>query len=431
MKDIWKITKFEFNKLVKSKSYIVSLIIMAVIMIAMGLIFSYIAKSNIEDNVDPETGEAIEDEIGIISESFTSEELADLYPGYSQFDDEDQLKDAIEAEEVDYGLVIKDPYDVKIIERRMGISTDNPTEPIRRYLLNQKLSEEGGLSLDDIEEIKSSIVINTETEALKKTNVAIMAISFIITIIMYMLILITGQVIATSVAREKADRTMELLLTSTKPRNLIHGKVLAGFFSSLIVMAVLALSSLVSVAIVMANIASSLDAATLASFGIEEGMVEQVASFDPAVLGKAVTTAIDPTIILTVLVFFLTGYVLYLYMFAALGATVSKLEDLGQALSPVTIIILLVYFATFYTISTPDSGLATVLSYIPFSSVFVAYFRYANSAMSTGQLAISYLILLVTTLVIAKLSVKLYRLSSLNYGNKGLKSQLKGLFTRE
>ena len=162
--------------------------------------------------------------------------------------------------------------------------------------------------------------------------------------------------------------------------------------------------------------------------------IGSMSNIDPQYIATALQGAdfnISPMVFVSALIFFITGYILYVYIYAALGATANRVEDLNTALTPVMVIVIAVYFATYMSMSNPDGQLMKVLSYIPFSSVFVAYIRYSLTDMGNLQLLISYGILLLTTIIFTKLSVKLYRMSSLNYGNTSFKSQVKALLSKD
>ncbi|MFB0972503.1 MAG: ABC transporter permease, partial [Neofamilia sp.] len=142
---------------------------------------------------------------------------------------------------------------------------------------------------------------------------------------------------------------------------------------------------------------------------------------------------LDPIVILIFLAFFIVGYILYLYIYAALGATVSNTEEINTALGPIMIIVVLVYLATVFALSLPDPDniVLKILSFIPFSSMFVIHTRYAITDMTLMEVGISFGILLVTTLILSAISVRIYRSASLNYGNRDKLSKIIKKFKRK
>lgn len=420
MRDILKVFSFEFKKQIRTKSYIVSLIVMAAIIFGIGFFMRYFAKNEIENSLETKN-------IGIISE-LDKNELDKIYENYILYNSEDEIKNAIENEDIEYGIVLRDLDDVKIIVNRIGTDslTGGYTDELKNYIVDKNLAE-NNLSLEKIENMKDEIKIKEEIETLQDTNAIIFVMSFVSTLAIYMLILISGTSIANSITGEKSDRTMEILLSSTSPDALIHGKVLSSLVSTLLMLVVIIIASIFAFII-------NIDLFLMESspeIALEMGSMSNI---DPQYIANALSGAdfnMSPMVFISALVFFITGYILYVYIYAALGATANRIEDLNTALTPVMVIVIAVYFATYMSMSNPDGQLMKVLSYIPFSSVFVAYIRYSLTDMGNLQLLISYGILLLTTIIFTKLSVKLYRMSSLNYGNTSFKSQVKALLSKD
>lgn len=420
MRDILKVFSFEFKKQIRTKSYIVSLIVMAAIILGIGFFMRYFAKNEIENSLETKN-------IGIISE-LDKNELDKIYENYILYNSEDEIKNAIENEDIEYGIVLRDLDDVKIIVNRIGTDslTGGYTDELKNYIVDKNLAE-NNLSLEKIENMKDEIKIKEEIETLQDTNAIIFVMSFVSTLAIYMLILISGTSIANSITGEKSDRTMEILLSSTSPDALIHGKVLSSLVSTLLMLVVIIIASIFAFII-------NIDLFLMESspeIALEMGSMSNI---DPQYIANALSGAdfnMSPMVFISALVFFITGYILYVYIYAALGATANRIEDLNTALTPVMVIVIAVYFATYMSMPNPDGQLMKVLSYIPFSSVFVAYIRYSLTDMGNLQLLISYGILLLTTIIFTKLSVKLYRMSSLNYGNTSFKSQVKALLSKD
>lgn len=129
--------------------------------------------------------------------------------------------------------------------------------------------------------------------------------------------------------------------------------------------------------------------------------------------------SIDPKLLLVFLFFGTTGYFLLLFLYASIGALVSKVEDVPSATTLVTMFSMAAYFISLFTLNFPESLVLKVASYVPFTSFMAMFVRYAINSISFLELALSYGILLGTTAAIALLSVKIYRYGTLNYGNSG------------
>ena len=115
---------------------------------------------------------------------------------------------------------------------------------LRDHLIAQKFSEKG-ISYNEYQSM-NNVEINAEEEVLGRDTSTQYLLAFIYIITLYSVILMFGSIVATAVAREKDSRTMELLITTTNPKNLIIGKVLAITCASVIQMLVIASSAGIS-----------------------------------------------------------------------------------------------------------------------------------------------------------------------------------------
>ena len=110
---------------------------------------------------------------------------------------------------------------------------------------------------------------------------------------------------------------------------------------------------------------------------------------------------------------------MFMFMYAAFASLVSKIEDVNGAITLPMLTFMGAFFVNYYIMgSTGDTKLAEILSYVPFTSYFVMFTRYAISNVSMQELGLSYGILAVTTLLVALASVRVYRLATLRYGQK-------------
>ncbi len=106
-------------------------------------------------------------------------------------------------------------------------------------------------------------------------------------------------------------------------------------------------------------------------------------------------------------------------MDAVAGATVSKSEDVQQAIMPISLIAVLSFYYAFYsTLYSPDSTAAAVASIIPFTSPFAMLPRALSSTVPAWQIAASLLLLAATTVLMGVFSIKLYSSAVLHYGKR-------------
>ena len=195
-----------------------------------------------------------------------------------------------------------------------------------------------------------------------------------------------------NVVKEKSNRAMELLVVTVNPRTLILGKVLA-----------LSVAVLIQMGLIIGGLFAGLK---INGSRYSDNIKHIIENVDLKVLGVG-------------LLFALTGFVMFMFMYAAFASLVSKIEDVNGAITVPMLTFMGAFFVNYYIMgSTGDTKLAEILSYVPFTSYFVMFTRYAISNVSIQELGLSYGILAITTLLVAFASVKVYRLATLRYGQK-------------
>lgn len=394
---------YELKAAIRTKSFIFTSLFIIFGIVIGSLILRAISSGGVEnsplkDFVPTSQEERLKDtNIAVYNEKDNKVSLDKIFPGAKLVEENsrENLEKAIENQKVEFGLVITSDQEYELvyyIAPTLPSDAMDLEEGLRTLYVNDKIKDKG-ISLEDIKKIENEFNINTKVTSLKGNNMMTIPVAMFISVVLYMLIIINGQIASMNVAREKNDRTMELLITSTNPSYLINGKVLASFVQSILTLLAIVVGGLIAYLINKDLIGSML---TNISFNI------------------------DPLVVVIAICYFIAGYILYLYIYAALGATVSTTEEINSAVAPVMIIVVAVYFAAIAALSNPnpDNLLLKILSFIPFSSMFTMHARYALTSVPLVEIAISFGILLVTTIILSVFCVKLYRKASLNYGNE-------------
>lgn len=236
-----------------------------------------------------------------------------------------------------------------------------------------------------------SVQIESATETLGKDQMQNLFYTYIMIYALYAVILLYGQMVATNVATEKSSRAMELLITSAKPTSMMFGKVLASCIAGI--------SQLVIVfgtAILLYNVnKSSLSNPLIASI------------FD-----------IPIELFIYLIVFFILGFLIYAFMFGAVGSTASKLEDINTSVMPITYLFIVAFLVVVFSITSGDidNPIMLVCSYVPFTSPMAMFTRICMSTVAWYEIAISIAVLVGSTVGIGILSAKIYRVGVLLYG---------------
>lgn len=228
-----------------------------------------------------------------------------------------------------------------------------------------------------------------KTEAEQGTAIGL---TYAILILLFMSVMITGQLIATEITAEKSSRVMEIIVTSVAPLKQMFGKVIGTFLVGLLQLVVLIGAALV-------NLTLPHNKGALEKYGID-------------------LSSVEPKMIIFAIVMYLLGYFLYAMLFAAIGSLVSRTEDLSQTSMPVTMLSLAGFYIAIYGLTNPESSFITVCSFIPFFSPFILFLRIGLADPAWWEIALSVGILIASVLVIGWLAAKIYRVGVLMYGKK-------------
>lgn len=398
MKNLLTVFQFEFRGLLKKKSFVITTLIVCLLALIGTSVPTIMKTFEGEDAPVEEPGEDL-GTLGIIIENSALEEdvLKERLPGFTLefFPSRDALQEKVLDGTMDSGYIVTSPSSYTAVVKNISMFTGGDflfDEVLRSY--NEDLAlEKEGYNPSEIKEILQGISIERAEEVLGKDSQNNYYVVYVLIIVLFMIIMFYGNNVATLVAREKSDRTMEILVTSTHPNSLIIGKVLASGLAGILQAGLIALSL----------------------FG---GYLLNRGNYSPEIQ-EFLKLSIDPKLLLVFLFFGTTGYFLLLFLYASIGALVSKVEDVPSATTLVTMFSMAAYFISLFTLNFPESLVLKVASYVPFTSFMAMFVRYAINSISFLELALSYGILLGTTAAIALLSVKIYRYGTLNYGNSG------------
>ncbi|MER7361491.1 ABC transporter permease [Nonomuraea wenchangensis] len=208
-------------------------------------------------------------------------------------------------------------------------------------------------------------------------------IAVVLVLVLFMLIIGQVSMVAMGVVEEKGSRIVEILLSSIRPWQLLAGKIIG--------LGVLGLINLVVI------LGVGLGAA--AASGI-------AADFPPGIGG----------LVVGVLVWFVLGYAFFATLSAAFASLVSRQEEVGSVITPLTMTIMVTYFVAFYATTDATGTLATVMSYVPPFSSMVMPVRMAATEVPLWQVAASMAAMLVAVLAVLSFGAGVYRRAVLRTG---------------
>lgn len=408
MKQFFTVLKFELNNYFKNKGFMVTTLLLALILAAVVIVPTMIPgllgdeSDGTGSGTQEETGEGnaaedIElDAFGIYiasdAKGVNQELVTGAYPAdWTTFKSESELKEAVEAGEVEAGFIMKSATDMTYVVNNLGMydyAEESFTYALQEVYKQQYLMEQG-LSAEQILE-SESFQISIDEEILGKDSASNYGYTYILVFVVYFLIIFYGQMIATSVTTEKSNRAIEILVTSVNSNSLIFGKVLAGAIAGVLQAAVILGSGFAAYNIVGEKWGGILDFL-----------------FD-----------IPAYVMMTYILFAVLSYLLYAFIFGMLGALVSKTEDISKSSSPVMMIYIASFLiAIFGMSSNSDSIMMKVASFIPFTSGNAMFIRVSMGSVAIWEVVVSALLLGASCVIAGVLAAKIFRFGTLHYGN--------------
>lgn len=399
MQQFFTVFKYEFKKIVLSKGYLISTGIMAIILAGVFFLPQLISDLKLfnSDNNTP---------VALIKTDYTKSEtlvqtihaaLPDYEVKLTDKSTEEAKQEVIDDKakffiEANHNLTEVTEYS-KIGFSDASIREVQSIDAIVKNLRQSDLLAEQNLTPSAIAKVLNpDVKINLET--VNKNGAASVIYTFVLIYALYMAITFYGSHVMNSVVTEKTSRAMEVLATSVKPNALLFGKIISTSLAGLIQIAAIIIEAFICVKISSVN--------------------------NPSFPVNQIISNIPTQILVYMLIFFLLGFLIYSFLYGAFASTVSKIDELGSAVMPVQIIIIFTFFVTMSAINSgnADTPFNVFLSYFPFTAPMMMFTRAIISNVSTLEIILSILVLIVSTYFIGWLSARIYRVGILMYGEK-------------
>lgn len=408
MKQFFNVLSFELSNYFKNKGYMITTILFSIILVIglslpsffdMSKLIPQLAPISSEDPSSSVTPDEVIDENKAnyvivdnnnILPDLNTLETAFINSSWTKVNTTAEAENIIKAGDAEAGFILESLNKYSYLVDNSGFTDTNQMifENLLSSLNQQTYAIEHNL---DINDLQSVIYPSFESDVtiLGKDSANNFFYVYIFIFAMYMMILLYGQLIAVSVTSEKSNRAIEVLVTSASSNSLIFGKVIAA-----------ALASFLQVGIILASGMITYSLNSKAWNGILDGVFK-----------------VPSNILLTFILFGAIGYLFYSFIFGALGSLVSKTEDISSSIGPITMIFVIVFFISMFGLTNSDSLLIKIASFIPFSSSMTMLIRVAMGTVSNLEIIISFIILLISTILTALGAAKIYRLGTLMYGN--------------
>lgn len=422
----------EYTTRVRKKSFIIMTLLMPALMAALFILPAYFMS---QDDTKERTI-AVYDGSSVLLGQLESSD-------YTKFrfipkEEYEKIKDQL-AKSPYYALLVIQP-NVLTTNMVQLISVSNIPFDIKEQIQNkirsviekEKMAEViKQTAVPDLEEriksTKTSITVNTIRlgeggEARKSSTEIGMVLGYLFGFVIYMFILLYGQMVMQGVMEEKQSRIVEVIISSVKPFELMMGKIIG--------IAMVGLTQL-AIWIVLGFVIIS-GAKGLMPGAAKGGSAQDILAQSQAVAAQAGTPAeVDkiqdilsalgtvnfPLVLACFVFFFIGGYLLYSALFAAVGSAIDTQEDAQQFMMPIMLPIILAILVMMSAIKNPEGATAFWFSIIPFTSPVVMMAR-IPFGVPAWQLLLSMALLVVTFIGMVWAAGKIYRTGILMYGKK-------------
>ena len=418
------IVRREFMERVGKKSFIVTTLLMPVLMLLMMTLPALIAIFS----TPSDKSIAVCDQSGVVMPILEQAGIEHL-----TFVSTDQPSDSV-LHDSDYYGVLSIPAD--IVERpssallfiHEGGSVE--TESSIRNLIKEAVRDQRmqAYDIDNLQQIldETNVEVNLQTIRVDETGAEeatssslSFGIGMFMTFLLYMFLLMYGQLVMTSIIEEKNNRVLELVVSSVKPLHLMLGKIFG-------VGLVAVVQIIIWVALLCVMSAFLLPALIPAEVG------EQVAMFNTGNLPTGADT-LNPELLNAIslfssvayiaklfgfiLIFLIGGFLFYASIFAAIGSAVDNIQDASQLTSFAVIPIVIGLIVGMTAGSDPNSTLAFWTSVIPFTSPMVMLMR-VPFGIPSWEVWLAIAVLYLSFLAMVWVAAKIYRIGIFMYGKK-------------
>lgn len=398
MKQFGTILRFELSNFLKNKAFVGSTVFLVIVLAAV-MFFPKISALFQSNDESGDSGEAsvmlvyAEDaELAELSRQYFSEAFAD-YDVQLATGSLDEIKAQISAGDAECAIVLDSPssYTYYVENRALNDSNMVVADRVLQEVYRVNALIQHGVSPEQAAEIMA-VQIDSQSVSLGKDQGETYWYTYVMIMALYSLLMTYGQMVATNVASEKSSRAMELLVTSAKPAGMMFGKVLASCLAGLLQLAVVFGAALLFYRLNQADWADSRIIELLFHIPLH--------------------------LFVFMLVFFVLGFLMFAFLYGAVGSMASKMEDVSTLIMPMTFLLVITFMVVLFSMvgGKVDSVLMKLCSFIPFTAPMAMFARICMSTVPWYEIAASIVILVGSTVGIGFLAAKIYRVGVLLYG---------------
>jgi ABC-2 type transport system permease protein len=378
---VWLLAKREFVERGRSKPFIITMALLAVAILAIGPIVGAVSGGEPEATV---VGLLGTEPPGIEAEMINQGDLFGVEIEVVRFESNDEAQAALKAGDV--AAVLIDGAQLNFYDNTSPGLTTLVIRAVDVTVTRSSL-EELGLSEAEIAAVQDPAPLSVSTiEDTDPQEEAKRGAAFFGAIVLYVSIIMFGQFVAMGTVEEKQNRVVEVLLSRVRSWQVLVGKV-AG----------IGLLGLLQLAILLGAAYTS---AQLAGF----------TDIDVAAIGLPIISG--------VFFWFILGYTFYAFLYAAVGSTVSRQEDLQGAIMLPIVLILPGYLLAIAAAENPDGAFARFGSLLPMWAPFVMPVRVAAGSAELWEVAVAVVGSILGAIALVWIGSRVYRGALLRTGTK-------------
>ncbi|MDW8565711.1 ABC transporter permease [Staphylococcus shinii] len=412
MNKFWATFSLTYKNKVKAKSFI---IFTAVVIILM------LAASNINKIID--LFDDGPDKVGVVSSNNQIYEV--IKSQGNQLDEgakfskvsEKQARIQVESEKLDKAYIIKLNDNQKLSGKILSKDTVSEQDKQKlkatlstiqtQFVANSLDLSQGELKqLQAQSDVSSEIIANNAkssnlSEAQKGFNTVIVYLGIML---MFFIIFNYASQVAMEIATEKTSRVIEMIITSVTPVTHLFAKM----------------AGVIAVALTQISIFVIVGVICFLTFDI--GDMLQGFKVEPNELTLQLAIVGFVSLII--------GIFSYIILASILGSITSRIEDINQALMPMTLVSMIAFYISLFSVMNPDTLLVKIASFIPLMSPFVMFVRASTPDVATWEILVSVGLSIVTIFVLLWVAVRSYKDTILSF-DKGFIGSIKRIFNKK
>ncbi|WP_297810448.1 ABC transporter permease [uncultured Finegoldia sp.] len=398
MKKFNRVFNFEFNSIIRHNSYLISTLVIALLVFALTFLPRFIPNFlgnrnfSVNQNATIDLNTLTFKNTCIYSkDSSIDVNYLKTIMGLKDTDvknSENEVVESVEKGDYNIGFVIDNTkkFDSFIKNKEfMDDHSERFTKTLEKYNYDKSLID-NGVNPELIEK-NSKAKISFSEKVLNRDRSHSFVFSIVFVILFDMMILFYGSVMSNNISREKKDKTIEVLLSSAKSSVFVLGKLLSSALLGIMQYFVFIISGILGIFINK--------------------------KFYPEGIWTFFTNTLSVKFLLTIALFVVFGFILYLILFQIIGLSVKRTEDINYLIVPIFLVLVGLFFVIVNSLGKESDILIKILSFVPFSSAILMPVRFLISDVKLLEIGISFALMIVVIAIMLMKSIKMYKKSAM------------------